>query len=451
MSEILDIQGVAKLAQDIFPEVSGSAWSMSVASSGEHFVVGAVFDRRMRMEVILQHGEWAVCRIFVKLEDAARTENEVERTVIKPTEDNFIGWFSSVRSQCPLPQDFVFLHRNGDANLFRHDPDPQNDLAGHLLHVSVDYKKVTFKARLRPQFKTTPEQIRYLMAKGCIVPWGARVSPCEGCAKPHCSKRDRVNDPDCFVVEAPQKPPEPDLWDEPSEATGNRRKVPCDRCRSGLQIVASTGDWDWSCSKGNHPQRDCDDFEPEAAKSGPGPKPSCPQCAHFDARTHGCHRDWVVGSADSCADFKWAGIAPGGGTGLRATRPSERNCKNCENYGGPGTCKVDEALGTAPICNLYSQKAPPKVWPKCTTCRHLKDDGDCHINVSMTGYEDCDFYEDKPAEGSTRESVQCLKCAHGVKSKSKAGDWSVRCQRGENPRAEARCPLFDSMFVNRRI
>ena len=456
----MTITGIVRLAREIFPEISAHAWEVRQTPDGIHWILQADFDRSLRLEIILNQNEWAVCQIVTRLDPFARTVEEAERVVIKPLKDDFIGWLSSVRAIFPLPHSYMVV------KTFNHSWGVYSCeiRAGSLFAVDKDYATIRFSDESGTA-DVTPDKLREWLAKGYVVRCYDYADPCRGCAAEfiNCGskeKRDPNKTRSCYHLhnvpkaqqpdhptDLPKPPPkaaakQPTLANDwkPLQATGETRNVPCGRCQHGTRVEASDGDWDWQCQRGHYPSRDCEDFKTKAEKASPGPKPSCPQCVHFDAQVPGCRLNWVIGNPVSCADFKWAGIAPTGGTGLRATRPSERNCKNCENYGGPGTCKVDEALGTAPICNLYSQKTPTKVWPKCTTCKHLKDDGDCHINVNMTGYEDCDFYEDKPAEGSTRKSVQCPACDYGISSKSKSGVWSWKCQAGENPENPSPCP-----------
>ena len=341
------ISDIARLAQDIFPEISAHAWSISKTANTNLWCVGAEFNRTLRLEVILKHTEWAICQLVTTHDDDALSEEETERVVIDPTRDNFIGWFSDVRSRFPLPLDYILLRGDGDFD---------TRFEGNVFSVDSEYTSMEFHEDGWPKFPVTPQVLRTWLAAGQIVPFDQPSDPCRGCAVEYINcgmkvRHDSIANRDCYHLHNVPKARQPERpTDPPIEQV---EKSLCDTCRLRQENVLG-GD---TCKVGGTlGDFACTSFKPEdkfkRVKKVSSPPRTCPQCVNFDTRTHHCKNGWPIGTAPHCGGFAWAGIT---GTGLRTSLPSGRDCRNCEHY-SHGSCARDEALGTAPICSLYSDR-----------------------------------------------------------------------------------------------
>lgn len=454
---------IVRLGQNIFPEIAAHNWF--IQTDNDHWCINAVFDRRRRIEIVIgQSGfvNWAVCQIVTKHEEAARTEIQDEREVFTATENNFIGWFSDVRSRFPLPRRYI-LTRNLDGGIF------EENLVNMAFTVDEGYQNIEFVTEGKPRFPITANHLRDWMADGYITPYKTGFNSCCGCALErvscgHPEGRRKTDADDCFTLTLPE--PEPkvtmkDDWQNPIEPV---ERSLCGKCRyhhernDGQELCLdhqTLGDFA------------CTHYKPKDIE----PPRTCPQCVNYIHATRKCRRGaGLLGDAPHCGDFAWVNVP--------RTKPSTqvKDCTRCHHYGGPGHCAKDEPLGTAPICPSYADKArgstrskdqcptcehndtprnplcnlgiskgnpkpcrsyeakkPAKMWPKCTTCKHLNGTN-CSLNLK--GLPDCDSYKSKPEFCYEEE---CVKCRWGVKTRPKLG-W--QCAAKHDPEAEAPCQNY---------
>lgn len=328
MNDYLNIREITCLAQSIFPEIRGEAWS--ITESSESFTMGAIFSIWRRMEVTIKPNEWAICQVILRSNRADKTgiETLASRSTFIPTRTNFIGWFSLVRSTFTLPQDFLLIR---ETPIFEREP----SLMGSKLTLTLDYTYASFSTDSNPTFETDPDVIRNLIAEGTLVPWSSNSDKCQGCALQWSGCHSNHKPDDCFLV------------DVPKPTTFKPNRVSCHRCKY------STGN---KCRK-NHvrgfPEK-CPDYQENG-------RLICESCEHIQRHPNKTGtRDVILSCNKGFSPARYTCYAYEKFDVRSFHRPSCHHCFYVETTEECKTCKKGHSNRVALMCPDYKIRRPAK-------------------------------------------------------------------------------------------